>query len=104
MASDNHLYYPTGYKIVYPEGDRSLHRIPMRFQTLQSDRWHTTIDGETLSSIASKQYGDSQLWYVIADANFIFNPFDDLEVGQTLKIPSDEAVDKINTNSDKKAY
>ena len=100
MASDNHLYYTTGFKIVYPEGDRSLQRIPLKFTGLQSDKWHTVIDGQNLSSIANKYYGDSELWYVIADANAIFNPFDDIETGLTLRIPSDEAVDKFNNDSD----
>lgn len=100
MASDNHLYYTTGFKVVYPEGDRSLHRVPLRFNTLQSDIYHTVIDGETLSSIANKRYGDSELWYVIADANFIFNPFDDIEAGLSLRIPSAESVDKFNNDSD----
>lgn len=101
MASDNHLYYTTGFKVTFPEGDKALLRVPLRFNTLQSDIYHTVIDGETLPSIANKRYGDSQLWYVIADANFIFNPFDDIEAGLSLRVPAAEAIDKFNNDSDK---
>ena len=102
MASDNHLYYLTGFKITYTEGDRSLQRVPLKFNNLQSDYYHTVVDGETLTSIASRRYGDSQLWYIIADANSILNPFDDIEVGLSLRIPTGEAIDKFNNDSDTK--
>ncbi|PSB34413.1 LysM peptidoglycan-binding domain-containing protein [Stenomitos frigidus] len=42
--------------------------------------------GETLSSIAQEEYGDSALWRIIADANRLANPRK-LEVGSVLTVP-----------------
>lgn len=42
--------------------------------------------GETLSSIAQEEYGNSALWRVIADANRLINPRN-LEVGSVLIVP-----------------
>ncbi|QNB08849.1 LysM peptidoglycan-binding domain-containing protein [Herbaspirillum frisingense] len=42
---------------------------------------------DTLQSIARGAYGDSQLWYVIAEANGLAND-SDLRVGQTLTVPN----------------
>ncbi|MDD5336390.1 MAG: LysM domain-containing protein, partial [Rhodoferax sp.] len=47
--------------------------------------------GDTLSSIAKGAYGDSSLWYLIADANGL-NGDAGLKVGQTLTIPA-----RVNT-------
>ncbi|MGC3998594.1 MAG: LysM peptidoglycan-binding domain-containing protein [Anaeromyxobacter sp.] len=43
--------------------------------------------GDTLKSIAQSSYGDSSLWYLIADANGLRTDAD-LRVGQTLVIPN----------------
>lgn len=103
MASNNHLYITTGYKIVYPEGDRSLQRVKLKFDPQPGDEYHVIIDGDTLTEISRQFYGDPQLWYIIADTNDIFNPFDDmLETGMYLRIPSIEQVDKFNTNTTNK--
>jgi YD repeat-containing protein len=52
---------------------------------------HVVNPGDSLQSIASTVYGDSQLWYVIADANGLnFGPADALpttEMGRTYRIP-----------------
>lgn len=42
--------------------------------------------GETLSSIAQEEYGDSSLWRIIADANRLVNPRR-LTVGDLLTVP-----------------
>lgn len=42
--------------------------------------------GETLSSIAQEEYGDSTLWRIIADVNHLINPRK-LEVGSLLTVP-----------------
>lgn len=47
--------------------------------------------GETLQSIAQAVWGDSKLWYLIADANAL-NSGDTLEVGRILRIPT-----RVNT-------
>jgi hypothetical protein len=43
--------------------------------------------GDTLATIAKAAYGDSQLWYLIADANGLSGDRD-LRVGQTINIPT----------------
>ena len=43
--------------------------------------------GDTLQTIAHSAYGDSSLWYRIADANGLSGNAD-LRVGQTLSIPN----------------
>ena len=43
--------------------------------------------GDTLESIAQSAYGDSSLWYVIADANGLSDD-GDLRVGQVLTVPT----------------
>ncbi|WHN66080.1 LysM peptidoglycan-binding domain-containing protein [Cysteiniphilum sp. QT6929] len=55
--------------------------------------------GDTLQSIAATVFGDSKLWYVIADANNITSN-DDLKakVGQTLTIPN--KIDNIHNSSE----
>jgi YD repeat-containing protein len=44
-------------------------------------------DGETLPTIAKSLWGDSSLWYLIADANGMGAP-EALHAGQTLRIPT----------------
>lgn len=48
---------------------------------------HTVLEGETLHNIAYGLWGDSGLWYLLALANDISNPFEELKPGQTLQIP-----------------
>ena len=48
---------------------------------------YTVRQGDSLQSIARAAYGDSQLWYRIADANGLTGDHD-LRVGQTLSIPA----------------
>jgi hypothetical protein len=48
---------------------------------------YTVRQGDSLKSIARSAYGDSRLWYRIAEANGLGGD-DDLRVGQTLTIPA----------------
>jgi nucleoid-associated protein YgaU len=50
-------------------------------------KYKTIMRGETLSTIAVNEYGNSSLWTKIADANKIANPRK-LDVGMEIKIPS----------------
>lgn len=49
---------------------------------------YTVVDGDTLQSIAQQIWGDSNLWYLIADANGL-SPEQTLVAGTTLVIPND---------------
>ena len=52
----------------------------------------TASDLGRLDQIAYRLLGDARLWWAIAYANQIANPLEDLQVGQTLKVPRREAV------------
>jgi LysM repeat protein len=45
-------------------------------------------NGDTLRSIASRVFGDANLWYVIAEANGLTDPDAVLEAGQPIDIPN----------------
>ena len=49
---------------------------------------HSVLEGETIQNIAFKYYGDSGMWGVIADANDILNPFEDVHEDMELIIPN----------------
>jgi YD repeat-containing protein len=57
---------------------------------------YTVRAGDTLQSIAQGAYGDSSLWYRIAEANGLASS-SDMKVGQTLNIPN--RVSTINNNA-----
>ena len=58
---------------------------------------YTVRPGETLQTIARSAYGDSALWYRIAEANGLQGN-NDLKAGQTLNIPN--RVSTIHNNQD----
>ena len=76
-------------KIVdYADGDYTVE--PTGFVgSYVTNSTYTVKEGETLQMIANTIYGDSGLWYIIADANDIMNPFDEKEfyAGMLLNIP-----------------
>ena len=70
-------------------GDISLDIEDFDVEKSSDDEIHTVIEGQTLQNIAYQYYGDSGLWYLIALANDIMNPFsDELYAGQQLRIPN----------------
>ena len=68
--------YDDAYIIKFPNGDLAL------------ERNKAVLEGETIQSIAFRYYGDSGFWGVIADANDILNPFEDLHADMQLIIPN----------------
>ena len=74
----------------YDDGtDPTLDLDDIELLTPESTIIHTVLDGQTLQNIACQYYNDSGLWYIIALANNIQNPFsDELHVGQQLMIPN----------------
>lgn len=78
--------YEDSYVIKFHDGDRSLER---NISSISSDHIiHSVLEGETIQNIAFKYYGDSGMWGVIADANDILNPFEDLHADMELIIPN----------------
>lgn len=57
---------------------------------------HSLIVGERLDTLAARYYGDEELWWVIALANRIKDPFS-LRPGMRLQIPLDARaiIDKV---------
>ncbi len=49
---------------------------------------HVIKAGERLDTLASLYYGDEELWWVIALANRIMDPFS-LSIGTRIRVPSD---------------
>lgn len=50
-----------------------------------------------LDLIAAKAYGDTSLWWIIAAANNIFNPFAEMYAGMPLRIvPAERVVGRSN--------
>lgn len=86
--------YGNGYIINFPsDGESLLLRDIINFVPDANDQYHTLIQNERLDLIAYKYYGDAidraaELWWVIADANNIMNPFDlSSFLGKDLLIP-----------------
>lgn len=80
--------YENAYGLSYDNGDTSLERLPYEYIPGTKDIYHTVIDGETLQNIANRYYGDSGLWYIIADTNNIYNPITEVTPGIQLLIPN----------------
>jgi len=88
MSNKNSIdLYNNGFIINYPDGDQSLQRNPIEHNQDIGDKYHTVKLGDTITSIAYMFYKKPLYWYMIADANNIFNPLD-LEIGRTLIIPN----------------
>lgn len=80
--------YKNGYGLRYDDGDISLERIPYSHTSSDKDMYHTVLEDETIQNIAYHYYNDSGLWYIIADANNIYNPIVDIKPGMQLLIPN----------------
>ncbi len=63
---------------------------------------YTVNDGDTLQSIAENIWGDSSLWYLLAEANGL-GAGQTLVVGQVLTLPS-QTVTNLNNATTFKAY
>ena len=50
------------------------------------DLFEVSHDSKWWDSISAKVYGTSKLWWVVAMINNINNPFEDLEVGDIVKV------------------
>ena len=73
--------------ISFGDGSSVLKRTQIEYSpSAGKDIVHTVIENDTLWTIANFRYGDDKWWYVIYDANNLYNPFD-LQIGLDLIIP-----------------
>lgn len=88
--------YVLGYTIAIPDTSITLlKRSRILYNTTSiNDRSHRIVYGNTLWKLAFDYYGDSKLWWVIADVNEILNPFV-LEVGTDILIPDYEVIKTV---------
>lgn len=65
-----------------------------RFEDINrpDNRSYVVKDVDHWDSLAHRLYGSSDLWPVIAEFNQVINPFDELEGGRELVLPSTNAV------------
>lgn len=70
----------------YVLGTRSMDEIPKSPQ----DTYHvvTSYEAYRLDLIAYHYYENALLWWIIAQANDIYDPFNDVVPGMTLRIPN----------------
>lgn len=53
-----------------------------------SDVFYDVEPNDNLQKISYRFFGSAELWWVVADFNDIFDPFDALVPGSTLRLPS----------------
>lgn len=89
MAASIKSPYDSSVVIEYDDGSVSLEPLKTSVATTDEDINYTVKEGDTLHGIAYTYYKDSGLWYIIALANDIQNPFDLTQFypGQLLRIP-----------------
>lgn len=85
--------FVSGFILTYNEGDISLERELIRYVPSVNDILHPVTYWDNLSDLAHDYYGSSKWWWVIADANLVFDPFS-LTPNSNLIIPS---LDSIQT-------
>lgn len=79
--------YIRAKQINFKDGTAVLEREQYELTETMDSRVYIVIQGDNLTNIAYKFYNEPLYWYLIADVNKIFNPFE-LEIGQTLIIPN----------------
>lgn len=80
--------FNSGYVVQYPDGEYSLEKHIPNVITSDRDTIRVLKPDETLHSIAREIYGDSGKWYILAEANNIGNPFNELHTGMKIRIPA----------------
>lgn len=99
-VSANNLY-ANGRIFEFENGEILLVRDKVRYTGGVDDEWETLRSGDRLELIAWRYYKDKvsnpeRLWWIIADVNNVFNPFDlSAHVGNDLLIPNYERLKLI---------
>lgn len=75
-------------------GSTAILETRSRFKfDLTDATYYTVIEGDTVSGIAYKQYGNAQLYWAILDANYLQSELD-ISPGTVLAIPPFSEVSK----------
>lgn len=94
------IYVGSRYKDCKAEYDSETERVTFAIRTPYNfDKRncivHLMVEGETLEQLAYKNYGDSQLWWVIMEANSKYNFEFEIQPGDTILIPTKQEVVRI---------
>lgn len=82
---------------LYPESGVQVFGIRSRCKfNLTNSTYYTVIQGDTIDGIAVRQYGNSQLWWAIMDANPQYQSEIEIKAGDVLCIPPFEEVVKFS--------
>lgn len=61
---------------------------PVNSEFRSNDIIYSVNNGDTLISISFDLYGDARYWWLLADFNKIFDPYEQLIAGTQLRAPS----------------
>ena len=56
---------------------------------------YEVAEGDTWTNISQRNFGTLKLWWLICKFNNIKNPFEEIEAGKIIKIPSKELMETI---------
>lgn len=79
--------YNRGRVTNFEDGTTILERTRYRRVINHDEEIYVFKDGDSLTALSYKFYGEPLYWYLIADVNDIINPFD-IETGTNLIIPN----------------
>lgn len=77
---------------LYKRGEATVFERRELYTFSSSSVRHTVSSTDTLDTLAYQYYGDTQLWWVILEANPSYAHVFDINVGDVLIIPSREEV------------
>lgn len=72
----------------HPEDHKYIYGLTAYLNDTTAYTIHTVQRGDTLDRLALEYYGNPTLYWIICSYNHIQNPYRDLKIGTTLKIPS----------------
>jgi len=81
--------YDRGYLVDFGNTEVALYRTPISYISGVNDEFYTIKSNETLFDIAREKFGNSSMWFILADVNSdVIEDVFDLPVGETIVIPN----------------
>ena len=84
----NEGLYDRGHLVDFGDGEVVVYRNTINYTQSVNDEYYPIAYGDTLLSIARKFYGNSSLWFMVADVNDNIEDIFALPEGDTILIPS----------------